>query len=563
MAKAKKNRNRPHARDLKSERAAAYSQRDKQKNRQEQEAKAAATEQPAPVIPAAREPAPQPAAEVSAPDPAPAPEPARITMEQSIQNQLNIYRKQGFAPTHSICSILAYMIGVDEKFFADIPYARLEKSVFTRADQHKELQLVRRLCTLRNLVMRNYQDFNQGIYRERRIRHLLPPDMLDTLYHRFGKDLYLKDKIRTLGDYLLQINMEIRQAVDTVQSTVLRSFVPECVDPVFLAKLIPFPDNRKDQAAAWELCFPYVKNRSRYPWQCYMNIDLDSFEGRNPLSGDDEIVLYAYKAAGREFHSLWQLRTPFPPKDSKETLHQFLDGTGHYTFCVLIDGTTVAVNEVLAILKELTPQELEMFENQQLGLGKSILLYCCNAVFQNWQLYLGEYEKYIQPIEVSSTVQDTDRLEDISINCSLSAFWMPSTTAVVLVTRNPRVFRDCWQQAGANRRARCLITSRHADDAILDTVVKDGLPFVFLEDFAPQSLDNTVQAAKNVLQKAFPMETFLNLRTLLDENLRKLPIDYTEAERELLYRHMRDHLQLQVTPEGRVRLLCKEEEASS
>lgn len=560
---AKKNKSKPHARDLKSERAAVYSQRDKQKNRQEQEAKASASEQSAPVVPAIQEPVQQPAAENSPPDVPPVPGSARITMEQSIQIQLNIYRKQGFEPSHRICSILAYMIGVDEKFFVDLPHANLEKGVFARADQCKDLQYVRQLCALRNLVMRNYQEFSQSIYRERRIRHPLLPDMLDTLYQKFGKDLYPKDKIRTLGDYLLQLNMEIRQAVDTVQSTTLRSFLPECVDPGILAKVIPFPDNLKDQATAWALCSVYFNNRRRYPWQCYMNISLGSFEGRNPLNSDDEIVLYAYNAVGREFHSLWRLRTPFPPKDSKETLHQFLDGTGHYTFCVLIDGTTVAVNEVLAILKELTPQELEMFETQQLGQGKSILLYCCNAVFQNWRLYLGEYEKYIQPIEVSSTVQDTDRLEDISINCSLSAFWMPPTTAVVLVTRNPRVFLDCWRQAGADRRARCLITSHHADDAILDTVAKDGLPYAFLEDFDPQPLQNTMEAAKGILQKEFPIEVSLNLRTLLDEVFRQLPIDYTHEEREDLYQHLEDHLQMQVAPGGHVRLLYNGAEASS
>lgn len=560
---AQKNKKKPHARELKLQRAAAYSQKDKQKNREEQATKAAAPEKPKPVAQIIREPVQQPETKKITPDALPAPELHRITPEQSIQKQLAAYKNQGYEPTHKICSILAYMIGVDERSFEDWPHSNLEKGVFTRADQHEDLQLIRRLCALRNLVMRNCKEFSQSIYRSRRIQDLLPPGTLDTLYRRFGKDLYLKDKIRTLGDYLLQINTEIRQAVDAVQSTTLRSFIPECVDPIFLAKLIPFPDDLKDQAAAWALCLAYNNNRRRYPWQYYMNITPASFEGRNPLSGDDEIVRYAYSSAGRDFHSLWQLRTPFPPKDSKETLHQFLDGTGHYTFCVLIDGTNVAVNEVLAILKELTPQELEMFETQQLGEGKSILLYCCNAVFQNWRLYLGEYEKYIQPIEVSSTVRDADRLEDISVNCALSTFWMPPTTAVVLVTRSPRVFRECWGQAGADRRARCLITNCHASDDILDTVAKDGLPYAFLEDFNPQPLQNTMQAAKGILQKEFPIETSLNLRTLLDEVLRQLPIDYTSEEREDLYQQLQNHLQLQVTPEGRVRLIYNGAEVSS
>ena len=560
---SRRNRNRPRARDQKAERSAAFSQRDKEKNREEQQARAAAAKQCQPAVPVIQEPAQPQVPEDLPPEPEPAPKPQRIPLEKSIQNQCAAYKTQGYEPTHSICSILAYMIGVDGDYFVEEPHSRLEKGVFDRADQRKDLQLVRQLCILRNLVMRNCQEFSREIYRERRILSRLPAGMLDTLYLRFGKDLSPRDRTRTLGDYLIQINQEIRQAVDAVQNTTLRLFLPECVDPALIAKLIPFPDAIREQRAAWDLCVLYFNNRRRYPWQCYMNIEPSDFGEHNPLGGDDEIVRYAYALAHREFHKLWSLRTPYPPKDSKETLHRFLDGKGHYTFCILIDGTSVAVNEVLAILKELTPQELEMFETQPLDQGKSIRLYCCNDVFRNWRFYLGEYETYIQPVEVISTVRDADRLEDISTNCSLSAFWMPSTTAVILVTRNPRVFRDCWHQAGMDRKARCLITSRHADDSILDAVVKDSFPYAFWEDFTPQSLQNTVQAAQNVLQKEFPIETPLNLHTLLDESLRQIPIDYTQEERKNLYRQLRDHLQLQVTPDGDVCLLYNGADASS
>ena len=90
--------------------------------------------------------------------------------------------------------------------------------------------------------------------------------------------------------------------MDAVQNTTLRLFLPECVDPALIAKLIPFPDAIREQRAAWDLCVLYFNNRRRYPWQCYMNIEPSDFGEHNPLGGDDEIVRYAYALAHREFH---------------------------------------------------------------------------------------------------------------------------------------------------------------------------------------------------------------------------------------------------------------------
>ena len=218
-------------------------------NREEQQARAAAVEQSQPAVPVIQEPAQPQVPEDLPPEPEPAPKPQRIPLEKSIQNQCAAYKTQGYEPTHSICSILAYMIGVDGDYFVEEPHSRLKKGVFDRADQRKDLQLVRQLCVLRNLVMRNCQEFSREIYRERRILSRLPAGMLDTLYLRFGKDLSPRDRTRTLGDYLIQINQEIRQAVDAVQNTTLRLFLPECVDPALIAKLIPFPDAIREQRA--------------------------------------------------------------------------------------------------------------------------------------------------------------------------------------------------------------------------------------------------------------------------------------------------------------------------
>ena len=99
---AQKNKKKPHARELKLQRAAAYSQKDKQKNREEQATKAAAPEKPKPVAQIIREPAQQPEAENFPPDALPAPELHRITPEQSIQKQLAAYKNQGYEPTHKI-----------------------------------------------------------------------------------------------------------------------------------------------------------------------------------------------------------------------------------------------------------------------------------------------------------------------------------------------------------------------------------------------------------------------------------------------------------------------------
>ena len=487
----------------------------------------------------------QPAANAAAPNE------ERLSAEESIQRQLAAYARQGYEPTHKICSVLGYMIGIEESRFLSIAHSVLERSIYDRADRNDSMRLVRLLCTLRDRVMRQSFVLKDKIYNKQTIQDEQLNRIRQRLHAQFGIDLSITQKTKTLGDYLIRINQEIRRALDAVQDKVLPSFLPDCVEASKIAGLVAFPGNVKGQKEAWELCERYRAAQNGYPWRYYINIDPGAFIG-NPLSGDDQIVAYTH---GSSFQHLWQLRTPYPAQDAYQTLHGYLDNTGNYTFCFLIDGVSVTVNEVLAILKALTQDELDMLASQNLE-HKPILLYCCNDVFQNWRFYLGDFAQYIHPIEVSSTVRDPDRVEDIGVNCAISTFWLPQSTAILLVTRDKRVFKSCWEQAKAERRGRCLITGRMAEDDILDAVVKERLPYIFLEDFAPQELRGHIQTAEDVLQRQFPMKLKLNLHDILEEALLQIPINYSEAEKQKLYCQMKEGVQMQIGEDGSIRLLC-------
>ena len=529
-------------RNKKAERLMQYSLADKAKNAKQQEQKQQEQAKPAAVPVSDTEEALQ--RQQSAPT---APQRSRIGIEESIQHQLNIYKTSGYEPTHTVCSILGYLIGVKESFFLENEHSHLQRSVYKNLDEKSNMRLIRLLCMLRMQVMRGYAEFDRAFRFNRPILKLITDKVVDKI-HRIDSSYDIAvDHISGASDYLWRINEKLKTAVDQA-GRALQRVLPEGVDAERIKPLLLFPSNiRKENV--YPLCQEYWSSQNSYPWQTYMNTDPKYFNG-NPLAGDDTVVEYAYQKADRVFRDVWRLRTPYPPVDTLQNLHDFLIPDGRYTYRFLIDGTTVAVDEVLAILRTLTEDELERL-SQETADGKApVHLFCCHDIFQNWRYYLGDYEKYIYPIEVASEANSGERMEDIGVNFYVDLFGMPASSAFVLVTRSAEVFEQCIRQPVAL----CVLTDRYADCRILDYVAKNRLKYGFIGDFAKQELPDRTDFVKKKLQKQFPVHLKQNLQKILEDCLLQIPVTYSDEEKQKLLQELIVQVRLDVDQDGSMRL---------
>ena len=543
--KPKKQKEKPYTadRNKKAERLMQYSLADKAKNAKQQEQKQQEQAKPAAVPVSDTEEALQ--RQQSAPR---APQRSRIGMEESIQHQLNICKTSGYEPTHTVCSILGYLIGVKESFFLENEHSHLQRSVYKNLDEKSNMRLIRLLCMLRMQVMRGYAEFDRAFRFNRPILKLITDKVVDKI-HRIDSSYDIAvDHISGASDYLWRINEKLKTAVDQA-GRALQRVLPEGVDAERIKPLLLFPSNiRKENV--YPLCQEYWSSQNSYPWQTYMNTDPKYFNG-NPLAGDDTVVEYAYQKADRVFRDVWRLRTPYPPVDTLQNLHDFLAPDGHYTYRLLIDGTTVAVDEVLAVLRSLTEEELERLSQETTDEKAPVHLFCCNDVFRNWRLYLGEYEKYIYPIEVASDAGSGERADDIGTNLYIDLFGMPESSAFVLATRSAEVFKQCILQPFAL----CVLTDRYADPEILDKVAHDKLKYGFIGDFAKPELPNRIDFAKKELNRKFPLCLSQNLQKMLNDCLLRIPITYSDEEKQELLQELTAQIRLDVSRDGSLRLL--------
>ena len=540
---SKRIRSYTKVKNAKAEKRQQYSQNDKAKNvennKQKQPEKVAKTVEPEPKAEGSEQERSTRTAEAQR---------VQADIGQSIQRQLAAYQINGYEPTHMVCSIIGYLIGVKERFFLENEHSYLQKSVYQILDRNLNMRLIRLLCMLRMQVMQRYTSFEHAFFQKRRVYELIQDRVINKI-HQIDEAYDIPvNNISHASDYLWKINEKLKSAVDK-RTEDLQKLLPECVDAKYIKPLLLFPSTMVKKNIYSEIIKDGYWNKNDYPWQVYMNIRTDFFTG-NPLAGDDDLVKYAYQAANCKFHDVWRLRTPYPPVNTLQNLHDFLIPDGRYTYRFLIDGTTVAVDEVLAILRTLTEDELERL-SQETADGKApVHLFCCHDIFQNWCYYLGDYEKYIYSIEVASEASSGERMEDIGVNFYVDLFGMPASSAFVLVTRSAEVFEQCIRQPVAL----CVLTDRYADCRILDYVAKNRLKYGFIGDFAKQELPERTDFVKKKLQKQFPVRLKQNLQKILGDCLLQIPVTYSDEEKQKLLQELIVQVRLDVDQDGSMRL---------
>ena len=128
---------------------------------------------------------------------------------------------------------------------------------------------------------------------------------------------------------------------------------------------------------------------------------------------------------------------------------------------------------------------------------------------------------------------------------------MPESSAFVLATRSAEVFKQCILQPFAL----CVLTDRYADPEILDKVAHDKLKYGFIGDFAKPELPNRIDFAKKELNRKFPLCLSQNLQKMLNDCLLRIPITYSDEEKQELLQELTAQIRLDVSRDGSLRLL--------
>lgn len=463
---------------------------------------------------------------------------------ERLNQRLRSYEMQRFAPSHKLCSIMGYLIGIPEQNFFDKEHSLLSRSVFEKLAAMRTFRTIRSLCRIRRYVMLNCQKFYRAFSDNTAvILSIFPQDLQKEIRQEsFNCNVYPQK--RDVYEYLIQLNDELLRALDRADRA-FRDLFPSFVEPMHLRNLLLFPKGTNAKNVH-NISLFFFQNRTKYPWQYYMNLSEDLPEYLI-LSGDDYLLENAYRLAGDEAKMLWCFRTPYKVPGAKEQLHKFLQPEGDYRFHFLIDGVSMTVEKILAVLRELTPAEYDRTEK--------IWLFCCRDTYQNWKLFFHEHIDKIHAVEVETPVTGEEKREDISVNMSACLFGSPRSTAYLLMTQDEELFCSVSADIVSSRHPMCVITGRHAPDSILNYVngsIKH--PYCLVEEFGVEKPVDIQSHAYQVLQRKFPLVLRENLRRLLEVSIMEIPTQYSRQQIDEIYRQALENIRLCVDEDGTVRI---------
>jgi len=230
--------------------------------------------------------------------------------------------------TYQIVSLMAFFIGIGKEHFGNGDAPFLEES-YIALDKIKEARIIRNLCQIRAAMERNYtaivNEFRLNVKNIGSIPELIPTEAVQGLAND-GVRLY-KSKPE-IDEYLISINMEISNRINTISSLFPEWIKWDYIKPIFI---MPNGTKKEGIRKAGEY---YNIDRRRYPFHCWINWDAVSvgIESKgNILYNDEKFVCLLYERHEDRFENLSLVRDA-----GNQTMRNLGNHLEHSKKCVIV-----------------------------------------------------------------------------------------------------------------------------------------------------------------------------------------------------------------------------------
>lgn len=459
------------------------------------------------------------------------------------------FRRQGYVPTHTLCSAVGYLIGVKRRnFMADDDIVQLWQSVYDALDRDKDCRSVRNLCQIRAAIMRRFPEACSAVqnaeYQDFLKKYVEQSGVLNKLYQ---DGCSLPSPKQDLNEYLLVINQQIDETFERLRS------LPQLQGITFsyLKKAILYPSGiKKDQIVS----LPYRDAPKDYPFGCYLSLEMP---GYNILRGDDDFVefLFAQNRDTQNRDTMPDLRAYRRSYGAPglEKLTRFLRPDGNYQYLLYIDGAGIHTRE----LRFLLPLIRSLNENQ---LGKCIL-YCPHDQAELWSTWLQEERENLTLVEPKEEYASQSWAVRIAMDLGMRSMKAASNAAYVLITPSDEMVDLLKKSDSLYKKSFFVVLAQQPSDLLLRQL-NSREDYCILEELigklpeekpAERTQDQTI--ARAALQRIFPLDLKQNLQEIIKKQLAPLPAAYSPEEQKEYEQLLRKRLQLDIREDGRMRLI--------
>ena len=453
--------------------------------------------------------------------------------------------------TYTVVSLVAYLIGIDKEHFGhgDAPF--LEDS-YTELDKSKDARIMRNLCRIRAAMERNYMaivnEFRNNIRNIGSVPDLIPTDSVEAL----GTDGVRIYKTKPdIDDYLVTINTEISNRVNTLATLFPEWIKWEYIKPIFL---MPNGTKKEGVRKAGDI---YNSDRRRYPFQCWINWDAVSSgpESKgNILYDDEKFCRIIYERHEDIFENLSLVRDA--GNHTMRNLDNLLDRSSK---CVIVvDCENSDAVKLAAALSSLPSNQLEKIHK--------VLLFDSEYTTDQWKtlvdrsLQMAVNEKAVLELEhiVVPRLNQNKSQVDMTLAVRTSReVYTNGVDSVILVSSDS----DYWAMIQQLEGVKFLVMLERGKTglAIMDTLAIHDIPFCFIDDFCTAAsysiktttLINGIQDQINDVLSGKSDKPF-NVREMMEHTLQNSWITMTDKEKDGFFNRYLLHMKTEVSQDGTV-----------
>ena len=432
--------------------------------------------------------------------------------------------------TYMVISKVAYLIGVPKRFFeSDHEPPKLEW--YEKLESDKNARIVRNLCAMRTALEQNYSTIYKLMRYEMKNLHSMPELIPQSSLQQLMNDgITIERANYKPTQYIIDINRHISNRINNC-----KSMFPIWLKWEYVRALFLMPNGLSEdgiKAAANE----YYANKSKYPYQVYMNWDY--INAGNILYNDKKFVSLLYEANEDYFCDLSKVTDA--GNLTKAGIYKFLEESEQVD--IVVDCENSDPFKLYATLKNLDQEAL-------LSKINKIILYDDIHTTTAWKI-LEQFTDI--PIEhnLIERIKEQKSLVDIRLTTgTCREYYQNGIKSFILVSSDS----DYWGLIAAMPELRffVMVENEKCGPAIKNALINAGITYCYIDDFCTGNSDEIkIAAVLSEVRRVLDNSFHINVQDILQEAYTATRADLTTAEKRQFYDRYIRPMKIVIAPDG-------------
>lgn len=437
-----------------------------------------------------------------------------------------------------LVSRVAYLCGVDEKYFGDGQQAFLP-DVFQKFNKNDRALLIRSLCRLRTAIELNFKKLNDSIFKEGRsffaLTDYYPKDALVFVEE---KGIRLPTGSKQLTDILCEINKTIGDRINNC-----RDLIPGWINWDYIKELFIMPNGHKREGTQAAAALFY-ENKAYYPFTVYIN--WRPHQVGNLFANDYKFAQELYSWHKKTFLDVSNLSDV--SAEIKGRIYSFINQSR--SVILVVDCENADPYSLCAMFN--------CIDDEQANKISKIILYDDPQAPSGWRFF--EKHVNIQPEKIEHNmiqrILDNKSLLDVKLTSRVTReFYKHNVDSFVLVSSDS----DFWGLIEELPDARFLVMLEHRKTSreLKRVLEEHGIFYCYTDDFYT-GMDNSLRMEAMLSEfNAFFETRAFNVRELFEEVLTRTRVEMQDGEKSQFYDKYLRQLALTVEKNGDVKIQLK------